>query len=79
MPQVVAPLGTQRDFWQLGRMSMVLNLAIALAVVAMVLGGVALFWIARQDDSRAGRLLGILAVALGAVGILWLETGNHWF
>ena len=60
-------------------MSMVLNLAIALAIAAMVLGGIALFWIARQDDSRAGRLLGILAVALGAVAILYLGTGNHWF
>lgn len=60
-------------------MSMVINLAIALAVAAMVLGGIALFWIARQDDSRAGRLLGLLAVALGAMAILWLGTGNHWF
>lgn len=60
-------------------MSMVLNLAIALAVAAMVMGGIALFWIARQDDSRAGRLLGILAVALGAMAILYLGTGNHWF
>ena len=60
-------------------MSTILNMAVALVIAAMVLGGIALFWIARQDDSRAGRLLGLLAVALGAVGILWLETGNHWF
>ena len=60
-------------------MSMILNMAVALVIAAMVLGGIALFWIARQDDSRAGRLLGLLAVALGAVAILWLGAGNHWF
>ena len=60
-------------------MSMVLNLTALLVIAAMVLGGIALFWIARQDDSRAGRLLGLLAVALGAVAILWLGTGDHWF
>ena len=58
---------------------MVLNLAALLVIAAMVLGGIALFWIARQDDSRAGRLLGLLAVALGAVALLYLGAGNHWF
>ncbi len=60
-------------------MSTVLNLAAALVIAALVLAGVALFWIARQDDSRAGRLLGLLAVALGAAAILWLQAGSHWF
>lgn len=60
-------------------MALLGNILICLILVAAVAGGVALFWIARQDDSRAGRLIGMLAVALGAVAILWLGTGNHWF
>jgi hypothetical protein len=55
------------------------NIAIALILAAAIVGGVALFWIARQDDSRMGRLIGLLAVAIGAVTLLWLGTGNHWF
>ena len=55
------------------------NIVICLALLAAILGGIALFWIARQDDSRAGRLLGLLAVALGAMALLYLGSGNHWF
>lgn len=60
-------------------MSLVINLAVVLVIAAMVLGGIALFWIARQDDSRAGRLMGALAIALGAVALGYLGTGQHWF
>jgi disulfide bond formation protein DsbB len=59
-------------------MSTALNIAIALILAAAIAGGVALFWIARQDDSRMGRLIGLLAVAIGAVTGLYLTTGHHW-
>ena len=59
-------------------MAMVANLLIGLALAAAALGGFALFWIARQDDSRAGRLLGLLAIALSVVALIWLSTGHHW-
>ncbi len=54
------------------------NIAIGLILAAAILGGVALFWIARQDDSRLGRLIGLLSVAIGAVAGLYLTTGQHW-
>jgi disulfide bond formation protein DsbB len=54
------------------------NIAIAVILAAAILGGVALFWIARQDDSRMGRLIGLLSVAIGAVTGLYLTTGHHW-
>lgn len=60
-------------------MSTALNIAMLLVIAAAVMGGTALFWIARQDDSRAGRLLGLLIVALGAAAVLYLATGRHWF
>ena len=59
-------------------MLMLGNIAIGLILAAAILGGVALFWIARQDDSRMGRLIGLLAVAIGAVTGLYLTTGHHW-
>jgi hypothetical protein len=59
-------------------MLMLGNIAIGLILAAAILGGVALFWIARQDDSRMGRLIGLLAVAIGAVTGLYLSTGHHW-
>ncbi|HEY4943592.1 MAG TPA: hypothetical protein VII56_19345 [Rhizomicrobium sp.] len=60
-------------------MSTALNIAMLLVIASAVMGGTALFWIARQDDSRAGRLLGLLIVALGAAAVLWLGAGGHWF
>jgi hypothetical protein len=59
-------------------MAWVWNTVIALAAAALFLGGFALFWIARQDDSRAGRLLGLLAMAATAVGLSYLTYGHHW-
>ncbi len=55
------------------------NILIALILVAGILGGVALFWIARQDESRAGSLLGLLAVALAVLAAAYLTLGHHWF
>jgi hypothetical protein len=59
-------------------MSFVANAALCLGLAAAVLGGIALFWIARQDESRNGRLIGLLAVALGVVAFLYLALGHHW-
>jgi len=54
------------------------NVVIALAAAALFLAGFALFWIARQDDSRAGRLLGLLAMAASMVGLSYMTYGHHW-
>jgi hypothetical protein len=54
------------------------NTAIALALAALFLGGFALFWIARQDDSSAGRLIGLLAMASAALTTAYLSAGHHW-
>lgn len=58
-------------------MATVGNIAIVLVLLAVFAAGVALFWIARQDDSRAGRLIGLLAIAGSAVAFVWLG-GGHW-
>lgn len=60
-------------------MSVVGNILIVVALAAVFLGGLALFWIARQDDSRAGRLLGMLAMAAVIVALGYIDRGNHWF
>jgi hypothetical protein len=59
-------------------MAVVANTFIGLMLAGTSLGGFALFWIARQDDSRAGRLLGLLAIALSVVALIWLSVGHHW-
>ena len=55
------------------------NLFMFLVLAGVILGGVALFWIARQDDSRAGRFLGLLAVVCGGVVLIYVIYGGHWF
>jgi hypothetical protein len=59
-------------------MSVVVNALVGLMLAGTSLGGFALFWIARQDDSRAGRLLGLLAIAVSVVAVIWLSVGHHW-
>ena len=59
-------------------LAMLINLVMSLVLIAVVLGGVALFWIARQDDSRLGRILGLFAVAFGSIGLLYVIVGHHW-
>ena len=54
------------------------NVFVLLVLLLVFLGGFALFWIARQDDSRAGRLIGLLAMAIGALSIAW-RTTHHLF
>jgi hypothetical protein len=53
------------------------HILLALLLIAVFLGGFALFWIARQDDSRAGRLIGLIAMAVGALTLAWLLAGHR--
>jgi len=49
-----------------------IHLLIAFALIALAAGGIALFWIARQDDSRLGRILGLAALVLAAIGVAYV-------
>ena len=55
------------------------HIVISLVLLAVFLAGFALFWIARQDDSRAGRLVGLIAMAAGALALSWLAAGHSFF
>ena len=57
---------------------MLWNIAIGTGLLAIFAGGFVLFWIARQDDSRAGRLMGLLAMATAALTATYLSSGHHW-
>ena len=59
-------------------MSFVENIVIALVLAGFFLGGGALFFIARQDDSNAGRVIGLLAATAGTVAAIYLTAGHHW-
>ena len=54
------------------------NTAIALLLAGTFLGGIALFTIARQDDSRNGQILGAAAIAAAATVAILLFAGHHW-
>ena len=56
----------------------VLNVLIGLAIAGAVLGGLALFWIARQDGSRLGRVLGVLLPVAAILAGTYLTIGHHW-
>jgi len=56
----------------------VLDVLIGLAIAGVVLGGLALFWIARQDGSRLGSLLGIFLPMLAILAAIYLTMGHHW-
>jgi hypothetical protein len=56
----------------------VLNILIGLAIAGAVLGGLALFWIARQDGSRLGSALGVLFPILAIFATIYLTMGHHW-
>lgn len=59
-------------------MTFVVNIVIALILAGFFLGGGALFFIARQDDSHAGQLVGILSAAVSVIAALYLSVGHHW-
>jgi len=54
------------------------NVFFALQMAATFLIGVALFLIARQDESRLGRILGITLTVLALFELAYLTFGNHW-
>jgi len=56
----------------------VLDVLIGLAIAGAVLGGLALFWIARQDGSRLGRALGICCPIAAIFAGIYLTAGHHW-
>lgn len=56
----------------------VLDVLIGLALVGAVLGGLALFWIARQDGSRLGRVLGVCFPIAAIFAWMYLTAGHHW-
>jgi hypothetical protein len=60
-------------------MTFFLNLALLAILVGVAATGVALFWIARQDDSANGRIIGIGLVALVVLAALYIVLGRHWF
>lgn len=59
-------------------MAFVGNVVIALILAAVFLGGGSLFFIARQDDSRAGRVIGVLSATASTAVALYLTAGHHW-
>ncbi len=60
-------------------MHIALNLLLISALVALIGFGGALYWIARQDDSKTGRTMGVFAIAGGASIALYVALGRHWF
>ena len=60
-------------------MHLVGNIVIALALAGLFAGGIALFTIARQDDSRLGQLIGAAAVLAAAAAAAYFGTARHWF
>jgi len=61
------------------RMHVFGHIVIAALLVVVFLLGFALFWIARQDDSRAGRLIGLIAMAGSAFALAWIAGGHRFF
>lgn len=53
-------------------MHMLGTFGLAAAFAAVFAGGIALFTIARQDDSRNGQVIGAASAVVGLVGIVWL-------
>lgn len=54
------------------------NVLIALAIVAAIGAGVALFVIARQDASGIGKVLGLLVVVAAISIAMYVVLGQHW-
>ena len=59
-------------------MTVLLNLVLFAVLIALMVIGVALFWIARQDDSRTGKSIGVGLVVLGTFTTLYVVIGHHW-
>ena len=60
-------------------MTFFLNLILFATLVGVAAISVALFWIARQDDSANGRRIGIGLLGLVVLAALYVVIGRHWF
>ena len=58
--------------------ALVADLVIGAILLAVSVGGVALFTIARQDGSRMGQILGALLGAMAVFALSYLTVGRHW-
>ena len=58
---------------------LLLNVLLSAVLFGAGATGIALFWIARQDDSRAGRLIGIALLAASVFIPLVLTIVQGWF
>lgn len=56
----------------------VINIFIGLVITGAIVGGVVLFWIARQDGSRLGRILGIFLPIIAILAGFCLTKGHYW-
>ena len=54
------------------------NVLIVLTLSAAIGAGVALFVIARQDVSRAGKVVGVLILAATISMAIYVVLGQHW-
>ena len=52
--------------------------ALMLTSAAVFVAGIALFTIARQDDSKLGQAMGLLAIVSGMALMLYSFGGKHW-
>ena len=55
------------------------NVLVVLTIAGGVGIGVALFVIAKQDESRAGRVIGCLVAAAAVIQAIYFVTGRRWF
>jgi hypothetical protein len=55
------------------------NVVIGAVMTGIVVAGVALFWIAKQDGSAGGRNLGILLILATITTAGYLTVFNLWF
>ncbi len=54
------------------------NIVLAVALAAVLAGGIALATIARQDDSPTGQRIGLASAVVAIAALAWLFAGRHW-
>jgi hypothetical protein len=54
------------------------NVIIGLVIALAIVGGLTLFWIARQDGSPQGRILGILIVVAATIVATYIIYFHYW-
>jgi hypothetical protein len=60
-------------------LALLCNALIGGAMIGIVVAGVALFWIAKQDGSAGGRNLGILLILAALTTAAYFTVFNLWF